>query len=218
MPSNKSLNQPNDNPIQLFSHFALNWGSKWPPDQLENTARVVVSTLEQRNLGEMLRHELRLATVVDIGYICLMDNVLKVVDGAKSEVQSLWSASDVYKDILFIQKKVYEMFPPSTVEGVVTQIVIDCKHFMNEWPWNDDISDEWLTYECVLSSSITHPLAFGELVVLNPYVRVGKLKEEAQNAMRETYCMMENFVVMELEGLEDVYEDDEVFCTIKSSA
>jgi hypothetical protein len=49
----------------------------------------------------------------------------------------------------------------------------------------------------------------GELIVVPPYATVGELKEAVQSAMRDTYFIMEQFVVTGIEDMEGM--EDEIF-------
>ncbi|KAJ4962060.1 hypothetical protein NE237_021970 [Protea cynaroides] len=132
--------------------------------------------------------------------------------------------SDVYMDILFLYRTVLEGYPLTEQVGLATRIVLDCKHFVKEWPSND-MADELLRFECGLilsptdfESFLTRPLPPGEMVVLQPYATVGELKMAAESAMRDTYCLMERFEVMELEGFSEVKDGEVLFGTVESGA
>ena len=51
-----------------------------------------------------------------------------------------------------------------------------------------------------------------------PYATVGELKEAVQSAMRNTYSIMEQFVVIHIEDMEGVEDEEVLFGTVESGS
>lgn len=132
--------------------------------------------------------------------------------------------SDVYSDVMFLYETFLRGYPESELVGLASRFVLDCKHFVKEWPFQDE-QDEMLRFICQvipcsneLESELTRPIPPGELVVVPPYTTVGELKVVAECAMRDTYCMMEEFVVREVEGVEGMEDEEVLFGAVESGA
>ena len=69
---------------------------------------------------------------------------------------------------------------------------------------------------------LTRELPPGELIVVPPYATVGELKEKeaVQSAMRDSYCIMEQFVVTvtDIEDIEGVEDEEVLFCEVESGS
>ncbi|KAM5558120.1 PHD finger protein MALE MEIOCYTE DEATH 1 [Rosa sericea] len=116
---------------------------------------------------------------------------------------------DVYSDVLYLYEHVLLGYPESGLLELATQAVLDTKHFVKECPFRDE-KEQLLTLFCQILPSLTdkeiefkRELPPGEIVVMPLDATVGELKQEAESALRDTYCITEQFVVMEIKGLEE---------------
>lgn len=54
----------------------------------------------------------------------------------------------------------------------------------------------------VLKTELTKELLPSELIIVPLHATLGELKQAVETAFRDTYCMMEEFVVTDIEGTE----------------
>ena len=130
-------------------------------------------------------------------------------------VPALVPGADVYSDVVYLYTNVLLGYPESKLVELATREILDSKHFVKEWPFKDE-DDQFLRFICRLMPSsrelkyeLTRELPPGELIVVPPYATVGELKEAVQSATRDTYFIMEQFVVTDIEDMEGM--EDEVF-------
>jgi hypothetical protein len=103
------------------------------------------------------------------------------------------------------------------------QIVLNSKHFVKQWEFTDEVDDS-LRFLCRVKTDLCDlvlklnkdfpPNEFspGEYVVVSASDTAGGLKVDVQNAMNDTYCIMERMIVTEI--LEkDSIGDEEVLST-----
>ncbi|XP_042432939.1 PHD finger protein MALE MEIOCYTE DEATH 1-like [Zingiber officinale] len=86
-------------------------------------------------------------------------------------------------------------------------IVMHAKHWVKEWELQDDVDDRlrflvmWMPNPEELQE-LTRLLAPPEVVVMEATASVGELMEEAETALRDTYCALEGFTAEEMKGVE----------------
>lgn len=105
---------------------------------------------------------------------------------------------------------------------LATQVILHSKHFVKEWPFKDE-DDDSLKFICRLTTTSIDPntnipynFPPSEYIIVPLYATIGDLKIAVQNAMRETYCVMENVRVIGILELEK-FEDNEVLFGIIES-
>ncbi|KAL2926078.1 PHD finger protein MALE MEIOCYTE DEATH 1 [Bienertia sinuspersici] len=225
-----------------FAALVASMDSRWPKRRLEFTAEVIVNALKENrerksNKSGMTRQEVRDAARAHIGDTGLLDYVLKsmnnvtvgdytvkrridpvnrvleytihdVGEGESSPsprkscrekassapvlaLSAASSGSDTYNDIRILYRHMLLNLPESHISGLSVKVILDSKH---------------LEYYS------------GELIVLPLYASVGDLKAAAQHALRDTYCIMENFVVRDIDSLGNLSDDDAVFGAIESGS
>ncbi|KAI3926130.1 hypothetical protein MKW98_028266 [Papaver atlanticum] len=132
---------------------------------------------------------------------------------------------DLYNDVLFLYREVLlqgydeKIITDLSSRQLSARAVLGGKHFVKEWPLSDE-DDNFLSFVCrlkpslfedgqkyELSRSFSPP---GELVVVPLCTTIGELKKEIQWAFRDTYCLLENFDVTEIEGAEGLDEGEVV--------
>ncbi|GMY38214.1 PHD finger protein MALE MEIOCYTE DEATH 1 [Fagus crenata] len=128
---------------------------------------------------------------------------------------------DAYSDVVYLYNNVLLDYPGSNLVDLATQAVLDSKHFVKEWPFRDE-EDQLLTFICRLMpcsydmGTGLKELPPGEIVVVPLHATVGELKLAVETALRDTYCITEGFVVMEIEGLEELDDDEVLFGAVES--
>jgi hypothetical protein len=123
---------------------------------------------------------------------------------------------DVYCDLVYLYRNILVDYPGSDWVNKATQAVLNSKYLVKELPFIDD-NDQFLTFTCRLmpilgeiEKELQKGLPPGEVVVVVPlHATVGELKRAVENAVRDTYCVAENFLVMEIEELEG-FKDEAV--------
>ncbi|KAL8472341.1 hypothetical protein ACS0TY_028904 [Phlomoides rotata] len=128
----------------------------------------------------------------------------------------------VYDDVSFLYEHVLLGYPDSDSVELATQVILHSKHFVKEWPFKDE-DDDSLKFICRLTTSsidpntnVSYNFPSSEYIVVPLYATIGDLKIAVQNAMRDTYCVMENVRVIEILEMEE-FEDDEVLFGIIES-
>ncbi|GMH19226.1 hypothetical protein Nepgr_021067 [Nepenthes gracilis] len=143
---------------------------------------------------------------------------------APASIPTVESCFDVYNDVFFLYKNVLQSYPESDVCGLATQDILDSKCFIKEFPFRDD-DDQLLRFICrVLPSSmeldmeLSKDFSPGELIVIPLYATIGELKIAAEKALRDTYCITEEYVVTELESVNGLNDEEVVFGALKSGS
>lgn len=133
-----------------------------------------------------------------------------------SSSRGLISGLDVYNDVVYLYKHVLLGYPESKLFEVASQAVLDSKHFAREMPIKDE-EDQRLTFVChFCESGFKSESTPGDVVVVPLHATVGELKKAVEIALNDTYCVTENFVVSEIDGLEEVEDGELLFGTLES--
>ncbi|KAL2518675.1 PHD finger protein [Abeliophyllum distichum] len=69
-----------------------------------------------------------------------------------------------------------------------------------------------------LVTELTRPLSPGVTVMIPPGITIGDLKMVAQHALRDTYCIMDEFVVKQIGGLRGIDDEKVLSCTLEPGA
>ncbi|KAK2635535.1 hypothetical protein Ddye_030327 [Dipteronia dyeriana] len=112
---------------------------------------------------------------------------------------------DVYGDMLKLYKNVLLGYPESHPVSLATRTILNSKNFVKEWQFKGNREDNLLRLICRIMPSydelvteFTRPLPPGEVVVVRPRAAVGEMKSAVQCALRDTYCVMDKFVVSDV--------------------
>ncbi|XP_057492136.1 PHD finger protein MALE MEIOCYTE DEATH 1 [Actinidia eriantha] len=131
---------------------------------------------------------------------------------------------NVYKDVAYLYNNVLLGYPESELVRLASQTVLDCKNFVKEWPFVDE-EDELLRFICrvapnfcYLETGLAREIPPGEIIVLPLYATIGDLKAEVQTAMRDTYCVTEQLVVTDVEGMEGIEDREVLFGAVESGS
>ncbi|KAL3629065.1 hypothetical protein CASFOL_027126 [Castilleja foliolosa] len=127
----------------------------------------------------------------------------------------------IYDNITYLYSNVLLGYPESDSASLAVQMILHSKHFVKEWPFRDK-DDDSLRFACrlITTSSIDDDVIRGfptrEFITVPLYATLGDLKMAVQNAMRDTYCVMEKLIVTEIIGKEGVEDEEVLFGLIES--
>ncbi|KAL5743540.1 hypothetical protein ACOSQ2_026656 [Xanthoceras sorbifolium] len=133
--------------------------------------------------------------------------------------------TDFYREVSYLYVNVLLNYPAeSGLVSLASQAVLDSKHFVKDWPFRDE-AEQLLTYVCQVmpnfldvEAKLTWKLAPGELVMVPLHATLLELKRGAESALRDTYCIMENLVVTEVENMEEMEDEEVLFGIIESGS
>lgn len=150
-----------------------------------------------------------------------LDDAMKAIEPKKEEAvvleeitplrtfTPLKPGADVYGDLLFLYTNVLLNYPESELVRSATQAILDSKHFVKEWPLWDN-SDKVLQFVCRINPSLidlrseqSTELPPGELVTVSLQATVFDLKQAIEETFRDTYCILANFGVTEIEEVKE---------------
>ncbi|KAL6505881.1 hypothetical protein OROHE_023260 [Orobanche hederae] len=120
-------------------------------------------------------------------------------------------------DVQFIYENVLEGY-------FEHQVVLSGNVFVKEWPVKgENIVNRSMKLTCKvlpsfdeIESELTRPLSPGEVVVVEPWITIGDLKIVAQCALRDTYCVMDEFEVSQIGGLRKIEEEKVISSALES--
>ncbi|MED6155020.1 hypothetical protein PIB30_001702 [Stylosanthes scabra] len=226
-----------------FSIAVANMDSRWPTRRLEFAAKVIVDALKEHkamNSGSdgMTRQDVRDASRLHIGDTGLLDYVLKSLNNVivgNYVVRRMVNPStrileytihepggDVYSDVFYLYKNVLLRYPNSETVDLAIQTILDSRHFVKEWDYLDEMQ-QVLTFICRLKpnfvdikADLSRELPCGEIVMVPLHATVKDLKQAAEAALRDTYCIAERLIVTEITELNGASDDEVLFGLIQS--
>lgn len=127
----------------------------------------------------------------------------------KPQVTSEWGSTipglDPYDDIYYLYQNLLLTYPYSDVYSDASEIILNCKSFVKELPLPSHQEPNLLTVSCQVLPSheellrdFTRKLPPGELVIVPENATISELKSAAKKALRDTYCVMEAFEVLDI--------------------
>ncbi|KAG8496984.1 hypothetical protein CXB51_008209 [Gossypium anomalum] len=132
--------------------------------------------------------------------------------------------TDVYNDVVYLYNNTLLNYPQSELLELATQAVLDSKHFVKDRPFRDE-DDQLLRFFCQVMPGLfdaenmaTETSPAGELVMVPLHATVFDLKQAAEKALRDTYCIMDKFVVTEVDNLGEMEDRDVLFGALESGA
>ncbi|KAG6396780.1 hypothetical protein SASPL_142937 [Salvia splendens] len=204
---------------------------RWPARRLEHVLLVIVDLLKEHkneNLGRdcgVSRQQLRDGARRSIGDTGLIDFVLKSINCFTVENQIIRRATNPFSrlaeftiqecsrgynlsvDVWTVCENVVAMWPE-------TKLILECDHFVKDWPIAGRVVGQGLVLECKvlpsfdeLEGQLGRRLSPGEVVVVKPWMTVADLKMVAQGALKDTYCVMDEFEVSQIGGLRKIEND-----------
>ncbi|CAL1405842.1 unnamed protein product [Linum trigynum] len=136
------------------------------------------------------------------------------------EQSGLLPGIDLYGDISYLYKNVLLNYPDSELVDTATLTVLDSKHFVKEWPLNDRC-DQLLRLLCrvdAIDAGEQRKPDISEVVVLPPDATMVELKQAVEEALRDSYAMLENVEVIEVKDMEDVDDDQSLAGEMESGS
>ncbi|KAL1215232.1 PHD finger protein MALE MEIOCYTE DEATH 1 [Cardamine amara subsp. amara] len=149
-----------------------------------------------------------------------LDDMTKAIEPRKEELvvheitplrffAALKAGADVHGDLLLLYNNVLLNYPDSELVRSASQTVLDSKHFVKEWPlWNNN--EKVLQFVCRINPSLidlrvdqTTELPPGELVTVPLQATVFDLKQAIEETFRDTYYILSNFVVNEIDEVKE---------------
>ncbi|KAI3408474.1 PHD domain-containing protein [Psidium guajava] len=141
---------------------------------------------------------------------------LKDRESLRSRSPALEQEFDIYKDLLCLYENILFGYPDSHPVSLATQVILDHKHFVKEWKFANAKDEKFMRITCrvmptyaELVSHLTRPLPPGELVDVPQCATNGELKLAVQRALRDTYVIMDQFIVREVKACEMQVRDDQ---------
>ncbi|XVE95615.1 hypothetical protein REPUB_Repub02eG0113600 [Reevesia pubescens] len=191
-----------------FTSVIAHMDNRWPAKRLEFAAEVIVDALKEHKSefrhGGMTRQDLR--------------------DAARMHIGDTVPGTDVYNDVMYLYNNIMLNYPESELLVLATQAVLDSKHFVKDRSFRDE-DDQLLRFFCQVMPSlfdaetiVTEKSPAGELVIVPLYATVLDLKQVVEEALRDTYCIMDKLVVTEIDGLGEMEDTDVLFGTLESGA
>ncbi|XP_022766322.1 PHD finger protein MALE MEIOCYTE DEATH 1 [Durio zibethinus] len=137
---------------------------------------------------------------------------------------ALIPGTDAYNDVVYLYNNILLNYPESELLELATQAVLDSKHFVKDRPFRDE-DDQLLRFFCQVMPSLldvdnilTEKPPAGELVMVPLHATVFDLKQAAEKALRDTYCIMDRLVVTEIGDLDEMEDKDVLFGALESGA
>ncbi|XP_057972662.1 PHD finger protein MALE MEIOCYTE DEATH 1 [Malania oleifera] len=139
------------------------------------------------------------------------------------------AGADVYSDMIYLYTNILFEYPESDTVELATQVVLDTKHFVKEWPFRDE-DDQLLRFICRIMPSLsddgTELTAIrefqspppSEFISVPLHATLGELKRAIETALRDTYCTMDQFVVTEIENTEGMEDGEVLFGAVESGS
>ncbi|KAL0372777.1 UNVERIFIED_CONTAM: PHD finger protein [Sesamum calycinum] len=220
---------------------------RWSARRLEEVLFVIIDQLKKHKANNLerergiSRQELRDEARKSIGDTGLIDFVLKsikcfavdnqIVSRAINPFSRLAEFTihetqqgtcigrgfDLSQDVRFLCDNVLSGYSE-------TRVVLCSNSFVKEWPLKGEtMSQMKLTCKVLptfdeLETQFTRPSSPGEIVVVEPWITIGDLKMVAQWALRDTYCIMDEFVVSQIGGLRKIDDEKVLRNTVNDGA
>ncbi|XP_049371987.1 PHD finger protein MALE MEIOCYTE DEATH 1-like [Solanum verrucosum] len=134
-------------------------------------------------------------------------------------------AADAYTDVLCLYNNLLLSFAESDELSLAVRIVSDSKQFLKEWPFSDDPDDSLLRFICCilpnsngLEAVFTKGYPPGEVVEVPLHSTIGDLKIAVESAMRDTYCIMDNLMITDIAGMEQLEDYEVLFGIVQSGS
>ncbi|KAA8529835.1 hypothetical protein F0562_034361 [Nyssa sinensis] len=183
----------------------------------------VLKSIDNSVFGDQIIFRIRNPSTKLIEF-AIRDIIDQPEDGKFSDALALEPGLDPYEDVLFLYENVILGYSMPDSVCLATRVVLDIKHFVKEWLFKGEEINQQMTLTCrvlpsyELESEFTRPLPPGELFVVPPRITIGELKGVVQCALRDTYCVMGDFVVKQIGGLRMMDEEKELWCAVESGA
>ncbi|OIT05073.1 PREDICTED: PHD finger protein At2g01810-like [Nicotiana attenuata] len=141
-----------------------------------------------------------------------------------SRIENIELDFTIDQDLEYLYETVLLSYPGSDSVSLATRVVLDSKKFVKKWKLENQESQIMaLTCKVLpsfdeLESELTRPLSPGVVVYVPPWITIRELKGVAQLALRDTYCIMQNFVVTQIGGLKGIEDKRMLSCAVGRDA
>ncbi|KAK7276206.1 hypothetical protein RIF29_17342 [Crotalaria pallida] len=128
---------------------------------------------------------------------------------------------DVNSDVLSVYKNVLLGYPNSEQVDLAVQTILDSRHFVKEFGLMEEMEQE-LAFTCKLKPNFADTKydlrepGCGEIVKVPLHATVGDLKQAAEAALRDSYCIAERLIVTDIAELMGVRNEELLFGLIQS--
>lgn len=218
-----------------FDALAAGEGCKWSGERLSETAQAALNAFKDRNsvltrqelfqaiisgssrdrgkISFLLKHIDKVLMGDQIiqrfkttGSQMFLFSLIKLNQEAKQQkASSTTPGLDPYQDIMYLYRKLLLTYPYSEVYIDASEVILNCKCFVKEWPLPSHQEQKFITVSCQvlpnheeLLRDLTRKLPPGELVMVSQNATIRELKSAVEKALRDTYCVMESFEVLEI--------------------
>ncbi|CAM8946102.1 unnamed protein product [Rhodiola kirilowii] len=114
--------------------------------------------------------------------------------------------ADVDDDISYIYRCIVRGYKHYDPVALASQAIIDSKLFVKEWKLEEEVDDNistWVVCRVLpsydeLTRFLPRPLPPGEIIKVAAGIKMKHLKSRLQSALRDTYSIMDEFVVKEV--------------------
>ncbi|CAN4086371.1 unnamed protein product [Withania somnifera] len=127
---------------------------------------------------------------------------------------------NIDQDLVYLYEILLLNYPGSDSVSLATGVVLDSKKFVKEWKLEDQ-ENQIMALTCKvlpsfdeLESELTRPLSPGVVVYVPPWITISELKGVTQFALRDTYYIMQNFVVTQIGGLRGIEDERILSCAV----
>lgn len=146
---------------------------------------------------------------------------------SKVEKKPIWTCClgpgrSIYNDVAYLYKNVLLGYPDCESVESSSQIILHSKHFLKEFPFQDEDAES-LVFICrlILSSVDLKDDLFYEFIAMEYvdvplYATVKDLKLAVEKAFRDTYIVLEKLRVTDILELEEVEDDEVLFGIVQS--
>ncbi|XP_059306679.1 PHD finger protein At2g01810-like [Lycium ferocissimum] len=141
-----------------------------------------------------------------------------------NRVENIELHVSIDQELKYLYETVFLSYPGSDSVSLATAVVLDSKKFVKEWKLEDQenqimaLTCKFLPSFDELETELTRPLSPGVIVFVPPWITIGELKGVAQYALRDTYCIMQNFVVTQIGGLKGIKDEKMLYCAVDRDA
>ncbi|KAG9157545.1 hypothetical protein Leryth_022782 [Lithospermum erythrorhizon] len=193
--------------------------NKAPPLSRDSTKVIVNALKENPAHGGMTRQDLRDAARLHIGDRGLMDHVLKEMNNVivgknvvrrtvnpvtrilEYSIREGGNEANLSQPKRSTSKASYSIISGARGSHLATQPILESKHLAKEWPFGD-AEDQYLRL-CGTEAEMEMVLPVGQIIVVPMHPTVGELKQAVENVLKDTYCITDEFVLMEIVELEE---------------
>ncbi|CAN4088482.1 unnamed protein product [Withania somnifera] len=119
---------------------------------------------------------------------------------------------NIDQDLVYLYEIVLLNSPGSDSVSLAAGVVLDSKKFVKEWNLEDQENQK------MVLTSLTRPLSPGVVIYVPPWITIRELKGMTQIALRDAYCIIQDFVVTQIGGLRGIEDERMLACAVGRDA